>query len=85
MKTTVYEAAEVEKAIRFLASGKHIGKIVLKVRENENDMETLPISVVPRVYCNSNFSYIIPGGLGGRSAGAFRTPDAGTYIGWCAN
>lgn len=65
LKTTVYEASEVEKAIRFLASGKHVGKIVLKVRENENDLVTLPISIVPRVYCNPNFTYIIPGGLGG--------------------
>lgn len=55
----------MEKAIRYLASARHIGKVILKVRKNELDKETLPISVVPRVYCNSNLSYIIPGGLGG--------------------
>lgn len=65
LKASVYDASDVEKAIRFLASGKHIGKVVLKVRENESDIKTLPISIVPKVYCNPNYSYIIPGGLGG--------------------
>lgn len=65
LKTTVYKASEVEKAYRFLASGKHMGKIVLQIRENENDAMTVPITVLPRVYCNPEYSYIIPGGLGG--------------------
>jgi fatty acid synthase, animal type len=65
LKTNVFEASQVEQAFRFLASAKHIGKVLLKVRENENDEATLPISVVPRVYCSPDYSYIIPGGLGG--------------------
>lgn len=65
LKTNVFDACDVEKAIRYLAGGKHMGKVVLKVRENETDDLTLPICVVPRVYCRPECSYIIPGGLGG--------------------
>ncbi|CAG9806916.1 unnamed protein product [Chironomus riparius] len=65
LKTTVFNADKVEDAFRLLASGKHIGKVVLKIRENESDDATLPISVIPRVYCNPEHSYIICGGLGG--------------------
>jgi len=65
LKTTVFEANQVEQAFRLLASGKHMGKVLLKIREHENDNISLPISVVPRAYCNPDRSYIIPGGLGG--------------------
>ena len=65
LNTNVFNADEIENAFRLLASGKQIGKVVLKIRENENDNATLPISVLPRVYCNPNYSYIICGGLGG--------------------
>jgi fatty acid synthase len=65
LKTTIYKASEIEQAFRFLASGKHMGKIVLQVRENEEDAMTLPITVLPRVYCDPEHSYVIPGGLGG--------------------
>jgi fatty acid synthase, animal type len=48
-----------------LASGKHIGKVLLKIRENEADQTSLPIEVLPLVNCNPALSFIIPGGLGG--------------------
>ncbi|XP_065083523.1 fatty acid synthase-like [Ochlerotatus camptorhynchus] len=65
LKTTVFDARDLEKAMRFLASGKHTGKIVIKLRENETDVETLPISYFPKVFCNPDQVYIIIGGLGG--------------------
>ncbi|XP_055640185.1 fatty acid synthase-like [Toxorhynchites rutilus septentrionalis] len=65
LNTTVYPAVEIEKAFRFLASGKHMGKILLRIREQEGDMQTVPIAHLPRVYCNPNHTYIIIGGLGG--------------------
>lgn len=65
LKTNVFRASEVEQAFRFLASGKHIGKVLLQVRDDEKDEHTLPIAVIPRVYCSPEFSYVIPGGLGG--------------------
>ena len=65
LPSTVYEASEIQQAFRFLASGKHIGKILVKLRKHENDLESFPIAVLPRVFCNPRSSYIIIGGLGG--------------------
>lgn len=65
LKTNVFDADDVEHAFRFMASGRHIGKVLLKVRENPTDIESLPIGVLPRTYCDSNDSYILVGGLGG--------------------
>lgn len=48
-----------------MASGKHVGKVLLKIRENENSDESIPMSVINRFYCDANESYIIVGGLGG--------------------
>jgi fatty acid synthase len=60
---TIFEAAEVEKAFQFMAKGNHIGKVLLKVREEES--VSLPMNVLPRFYCNTDCSYVIAGGLGG--------------------
>jgi fatty acid synthase len=65
LRTNIFPASEVEQAFRFLASGKHMGKVLLQVREQEDDLYTLPVSVIPRVYCSPDLSYVIPGGLGG--------------------
>lgn len=65
LHSTVFEVHELEKAYRYLSTGKHIGKVVLKVRENPFDEYTVPIQAVPRVYCDEEMVYIIPGGLGG--------------------
>lgn len=48
-----------------MASGRHIGKVILKMREKATDVESLPISVLPKVYCDSKESFILVGGLGG--------------------
>lgn len=65
LKTTVFNASEVEKAFRYLASGKHMGKVIVKLREHEFCEETLPIARNPMIYCKPNLTYIILGGLGG--------------------
>ncbi|XP_055593802.1 fatty acid synthase-like [Uranotaenia lowii] len=65
LRTTVFDACDLEKAFRFLASGKHMGKVLLKVRKNETDLETIPIPYFPRVHCHSEAVSIIVGGLGG--------------------
>jgi fatty acid synthase len=65
LKTNIFPASEAEQAFRFLASAKHMGKVLLQIRENEKDESTLPISVIPRMYCSPHLSYVIPGGLGG--------------------
>ncbi|ALC38282.1 v-2-k05816, partial [Drosophila busckii] len=65
---TLFTDQEIEKAFRYMASGKHIGKVVIKVR-NEEQQSALPktrlIGAIPRTYMHSQKSYLIIGGLGG--------------------
>uniref|UniRef100_H3AY86 Fatty acid synthase n=1 Tax=Latimeria chalumnae TaxID=7897 RepID=H3AY86_LATCH len=70
LKTTVFEREEVEAAFRFMAQGKHIGKVLLKVREEEGrspggDSKSHTFSAISRTSCPASKSYIITGGLGG--------------------
>jgi fatty acid synthase, animal type len=62
---TIFDAGDVTKAFQHMLTGKHTGKLIIKVRENENDVASLPICVRTRFYCNPEFSYILVGGLGG--------------------
>lgn len=48
-----------------MSNGKHIGKVLLQIREDENDENSLPMTVLNRVYCDPNESFLIVGGLGG--------------------
>lgn len=69
LPTTVFSGDEIEQAFRFMASGKHIGKVVVNVRDEEKQATLKPtpklIQAVPRTYMHSKKSYIIIGGLGG--------------------
>ncbi|XP_005094185.1 fatty acid synthase [Aplysia californica] len=69
LKTTIFGKDEVEEAFRFMAQGKHIGKVVIQVRSEEPEKVATPPPVcfpaVPRTTCNPNKSYAITGGLGG--------------------
>jgi fatty acid synthase len=56
---------EVEEAFRYMAAGKHIGKVLIKMRENQTDVATLPMNVSKNIHCFERESYIIVGGLGG--------------------
>lgn len=38
---TVFGRNEVEKAFRFMAGGKHMGKVLVKIREEEPERETI--------------------------------------------
>lgn len=65
LKATVFDAAEIEQAFRFLASAKHIGKVLVKIRDIDDSQVSLPINVKPMVFFSPELSFIIPGGLGG--------------------
>lgn len=65
LNRTVFDASEIESAFRFMANGKHIGKVLLKIRENYENAESMPLKVLPRVSCDPDECYIIVGGLGG--------------------
>lgn len=50
---------------RFIATGKHIGKVVIKVRDEEPTSVTKPgpklVSAIPRTYMNPDKSYVLVG------------------------
>ncbi|XP_067015649.2 fatty acid synthase [Anabrus simplex] len=65
----VFGEDEVEQAYRFMASGKHIGKVMIKIREEEPERNAMPslkiMKARPRFYCDPNLCYVVAGGLGG--------------------
>lgn len=61
----VFKANEIEEAFRFLTAGKHIGKVLVKLRDDSDSVETLPMKMIPNIHCFENESCIIVGGLGG--------------------
>ncbi|KAL0983890.1 hypothetical protein UPYG_G00134400 [Umbra pygmaea] len=71
LKTTVFERDQVEDAFRYMAQGKHIGKVLLQVRSEEKGSVTqtgsapLSLPAICRTFCPASHSYIITGGLGG--------------------
>ncbi|XP_056432573.1 fatty acid synthase [Gadus chalcogrammus] len=69
LKTTVFPRDRVEDAFRYMAQGKHIGKVLLQVRSEETGpaVATPPLSLraICRTFCPASHSYIITGGLGG--------------------
>ncbi|XP_022835184.1 fatty acid synthase-like isoform X2 [Spodoptera litura] len=65
-----FKANEVENAYRYMAAGKHIGKVIIKIREEEQSNGQLrpvamPIDAIPRYICHKDLVYVVIGGLGG--------------------
>ncbi|XP_025160326.1 fatty acid synthase-like [Harpegnathos saltator] len=60
----IFEKTKVGVAFKYMAAGKHIGKILIKIHD-ENKPLDLPILAYPRYFCKYHMSYIILGGLGG--------------------
>nr|XP_050029751.1 fatty acid synthase-like [Dermacentor andersoni] len=61
---------QVEEAFRFMASGKHMGKVVIQIRPEENEpvltrASPLMLEAVTRPCFYEHKSYVIAGGLGG--------------------
>ncbi|KAH6943234.1 hypothetical protein HPB50_017960 [Hyalomma asiaticum] len=61
---------QAEEAFRFMASGKHVGKVVIQIRPEENESVSIPASpltleVAARTCFYAHKSYVIVGGLGG--------------------
>lgn len=66
LQRTVFERDQVEEAFRFMSSGKHIGKVVIKIKKDQ-EAESLK-SMIPGIkvtYFSPTKSYIVIGGLGG--------------------
>ncbi|KAL6475465.1 hypothetical protein MHYP_G00165050 [Metynnis hypsauchen] len=70
LRTTVFERNQVEDAFRYMAQGKHIGKVLLQVRSEEKESgksaaTPLALPAICRTFYPASHSYIITGGLGG--------------------
>ncbi|KAL1484913.1 hypothetical protein MTO96_032289, partial [Rhipicephalus appendiculatus] len=68
---------KAEEAFRFMASGKHIGKVVIQIRPEEshrqaNPARPLEVEAMVRTHFHEHKSYVIAGGLGGFGLGARR-------------
>lgn len=52
LNTHMFKSDEVEKAFRFMASGKHMGKVIINLREEEQEKvvvpEPMPMKGLPR-------------------------------------
>lgn len=65
LHSTVFPVNEIEQAYRYMSTGKHMGKVMIQIRETEQSLATVPIRVNPKVYCKPDSVYIVAGGLGG--------------------
>ncbi len=63
---TLFQSDRAEEAFRFMATGKHIGKVILKIRDEKvPQSEFITREVVSRLYLNPGKTFIVFGGLGG--------------------
>lgn len=62
---TVFESDQVEQAFRYMGAGKHIGKVLIKIRPEEEDrlVKPLPLKRIgyPRIHFDMNSTCIICG------------------------
>uniref|UniRef100_A0A674ETQ4 Fatty acid synthase n=1 Tax=Salmo trutta TaxID=8032 RepID=A0A674ETQ4_SALTR len=66
LRTTVFERDQVEEAFRYMAQGKHIGKVQLQMGNGIQAVGSpLSLPAICRTFCPASHSYIITGGLGG--------------------
>ncbi|XP_077296456.1 fatty acid synthase-like [Arctopsyche grandis] len=65
----VFNTDEIEKCFRYMAGGKHMGKVLIKIRDEEPDKNAKPkvlkINAIPRYKCYFEDVYVVIGGLGG--------------------
>ncbi|XP_049870464.1 fatty acid synthase-like [Pectinophora gossypiella] len=67
-----FDKTNVEAAYRYMAAGKHIGKVLIKIRDEEPQTRNSivkpshnVIDAEPRYMCSENEVYVLVGGLGG--------------------
>ncbi|XP_017784912.1 PREDICTED: fatty acid synthase-like [Nicrophorus vespilloides] len=59
----IFKMDQVEEAFRFMASGKHIGKVLISVQKEHERLESF--NSTKQFYCNPDGVYVVLGGLGG--------------------
>ncbi|XP_039311877.1 fatty acid synthase-like isoform X2 [Solenopsis invicta] len=68
LQATIFSDQQLEEGFRFMATGNHIGKVLLKIRDEEPKMRVpMPktVTAIRRTYLNPEKSYVLVGGLGG--------------------
>jgi len=66
LNSTIFEKHQIEEAFRFMAQGKHMGKVLVKVWEpKEMSEQPMHISGFPKLWFSPMKTYIVTGGLGG--------------------
>jgi len=62
---TVFESDQIEQAFRYMGAGKHIGKVLIKIRSEEEERFVKPLHkprmAYPRVLFDRNSSCIVCG------------------------
>lgn len=66
LPSIVFAPDEIEEAFRYFGRAKHIGKVLIQMRESEEapHMRT-ELKIYPKIVCNPTLVYVIVGGLGG--------------------
>ncbi|XP_066251999.1 fatty acid synthase-like, partial [Euwallacea similis] len=65
LSSTVFKKDEVEQAFRFMTTGRHMGKVLVQIQNQDvQTLEHAPTGL-PRYFCDASKTYIICGGLGG--------------------
>ncbi|KAK9502675.1 hypothetical protein O3M35_011397 [Rhynocoris fuscipes] len=65
LPSSVFESHQLEQSFRHMTTGKHIGKVLVKVRDEKEHNVCKITSEVSEIYFDAHKSYIIIGGLGG--------------------
>lgn len=69
IQRTLFKWNQVEEAFRYMSTGKHMGKVIIKMREEETEKvciaRPLTVTAQRRTTLNPSKSYILVGGLGG--------------------
>ncbi|XP_039312213.1 LOW QUALITY PROTEIN: fatty acid synthase-like [Solenopsis invicta] len=68
LQATIFSDQQLEEGFRFMATGNHIGKVLLKIRDEEPKKRVpMPktVTAIRRTYLNPEKSYVLVGGLGG--------------------
>ncbi|KAI8425437.1 hypothetical protein MSG28_007182 [Choristoneura fumiferana] len=63
-----YADFQLEQAFRYMATGKHIGKVLIRIRDEESSGHPPPpclLPALPRTYMHPAKSCVLVGGLGG--------------------
>ena len=70
LNRTIFKSQEVKEAFKYMMTGKHIGKVLIKIRDEEDERKPLkakPIKMIAttKTWFDHEKVYIIIGGLGG--------------------